>query len=243
MPRIKPAIIASHGKPGIAGSIIGVVTETVVALLVVVGVLTTVSVETDVLTTVVVSELVVVTGVVETLDDVELVTEVGVVAVVTTLELELEVELELVVVVTCCPTTGGIVGSRWNIPDRPLVPVLGGAPTAHPSVGLVVKTEYKPNPLATGVGKFRSVQPPPFHHAVTSLPEHVGFVAVRATLQPTAHPSPLPEGVPYVSTCTDVHAAAAGALAALPTTQLIPSVVDMIVFADPTIQPSLEFAK
>jgi hypothetical protein len=194
MPRIKPAMIASHGKPGIAGNIIGVVTEIVVALLVVVGVLTTVIVETDVLTTVVVSELVAVTGVVEALDDVELVTEVGVVTVVTMLELELEVEL--VVVVTCCPTTGGIVGSRWNIPDRPLVPVLGGAPTAHPSVGLVVKTEYRPNPLATGVGKFRAVQPPPFHHAVTSLPEHVGFVAVRATLQPTAHPSPLPEGVP-----------------------------------------------
>ena len=95
----------SHGKPGIAGSTIGVETEIDVELLVVVGVLTTVIVETetDVLTTV--GELVVVTGIVETLDDVELVTEAGVVVVAT----ELDVELEFVV---CWPTTGGIAGSR-----------------------------------------------------------------------------------------------------------------------------------
>ena len=102
-----PAMMDSHGKPGIAGSTIGVVTEIVVELLVVVGVLTTVIVETDVLTTVVVSELVVVTGIVEALNDVELVTEAGVVVVAT----ELDVELELVVV-TCWPTTGGTAGSR-----------------------------------------------------------------------------------------------------------------------------------
>jgi len=52
----------SHGKPGIAGNTIGVETEIVVELLVVVGVLTTVKVETEVLTTVVVSELVAVMG-------------------------------------------------------------------------------------------------------------------------------------------------------------------------------------
>jgi hypothetical protein len=93
----------SHGKPGIAGRTIGVETEIVVELLVVVGVLTTVIVETDVLTTVVVSELVAVTGIVEALNDVELVTEAG--AVVVAIELE-------VVLVTCCPTIGGLNGSR-----------------------------------------------------------------------------------------------------------------------------------
>ena len=100
-----------HGKPGIAGITIGVETEIVVELLVVVGVLTTVIVETetdvDVLTTVVGDELVVVTGVVEELNDVELVTEAGVVIVATELDVELELEL-----VTCWPTTGGTAGSR-----------------------------------------------------------------------------------------------------------------------------------
>jgi len=95
----------SHGKPGIAGSTIGVETEIVVELLVVVGVLTTVIVETDVLTTVVVSELVVVTGIVEELN--ELVAETGAVTVATELDVELELEL-----VTCWPTTGGTAGSR-----------------------------------------------------------------------------------------------------------------------------------
>ena len=126
---------------------------------------------------------------------------------------------------------------------------MGCAPTAHPSVGLVVKTEYKPNPGATDSGKFKFIHPPPFHHAVTSFPEHVGAYGalggvVRATLQPTAHPSPLPAVVPYVSTWTDVHVAVEGALAALPNTQLAPpSIVVMMVFSDPTIQPSFEFAK
>jgi hypothetical protein len=122
-------MIASHGKPGIAGSIIGVVTEIVVELLVVVGVLTSVIVETDVLTTVVVSELVVVTGVVEALNDVELVSEVGVVTVVTTLELELELE---VVLVTCCPTLGGIAGSRWLPNDEKSLEI-----NSKPAVGSV----------------------------------------------------------------------------------------------------------
>jgi len=104
----------SQGKPGIAGSTIGVETETVVELLVIVGVLTTVIVETEVLTTVVAGELVVTRDVEEALDDVELVIE-DMVVVTIELELELEVELELeleVVLVACWPTTGGIVGSR-----------------------------------------------------------------------------------------------------------------------------------
>jgi hypothetical protein len=46
---------------------------------------------------------------------------------------------------------------------------MGCAPTAHPSVGLVVKTEYKPNPEATPVGRFIAVHVPPFHHAVNSF--------------------------------------------------------------------------
>jgi hypothetical protein len=61
-PSIKPAIIDSHGNPGIAGSTIGVETELVDELTVVVGVLATVKVDTDVLTTVVVNGLAVVTA-------------------------------------------------------------------------------------------------------------------------------------------------------------------------------------
>lgn len=58
-PRIRPAIMDSHGKPGIAGRTIGVETELVAELSVVVGVLTTVTVDIDVLTMVLISELVV----------------------------------------------------------------------------------------------------------------------------------------------------------------------------------------
>ena len=98
-PIISPAIIDSHGKPGMAGRTIGVETAIVVEL--VVGVFTTVIVETDVLTTVVVMELVVVTDVVSGVDEVELATDDVLVA-------ELDVEF----VVACCPTTGGVIGSR-----------------------------------------------------------------------------------------------------------------------------------
>jgi len=200
-----PAIMDSQGKPGIAGSTIGVETDSVVELLVVVGVLIIVIVDTEVLTMVVAAELD--SDAEEALDAVELVIDADTVVVAIELELELEIELEVeleVVLVACCPTTGGIVGSRWKIPVRLFGQVgvqIGCAPTAHPSVGLVVKTEYKPNPEATGVGKFIAVHPPPFHHAVTSFPAHVGLaVRTRATLQPTAQPSPLPAGVPNVST-------------------------------------------
>ena len=52
-PVIKPAIMDSQGKPGIAGIIIGVETELVEELKVVVGVLETVTVDTSVLTIVI----------------------------------------------------------------------------------------------------------------------------------------------------------------------------------------------
>jgi hypothetical protein len=120
-----PAIMDSHGKPGIAGSTIGVETEIVVELLVVVGVLTSVIVDTDILTTVVVIGVVVTSDVVDALDDVLLdssddvvVTEELEVALdvvpeepEVAVELELELELELVLV-ACWPTTGGFCGSR-----------------------------------------------------------------------------------------------------------------------------------
>ena len=116
-PIMMPTIMDSHGKPGIAGSTIGV--EIVVELLVIVGVLTTVIVDTEVLTTVVAGELVVISDVEEALDDAALVIDEDsvIVAIEPELELALEVELELelaleVVLVACCPTTGGTVGSR-----------------------------------------------------------------------------------------------------------------------------------
>jgi hypothetical protein len=67
-PRIRPEIMDSHGKPGIAGSTIGVVTELVDELIVVVGVLETVTVDTDVLTIAVVGELIVEAATVVTLE-------------------------------------------------------------------------------------------------------------------------------------------------------------------------------
>jgi len=163
MPSIRPAMIDSHGKPGIAGNTIGVETEIVVELLVVVGVLMTVIVDTAELTMVVVSAPVVDAGIVEAdvavsteeadvvdaSDEAEAVVVVAadeaddVVATeeadaVVAVELELEAELALeVVVATCWPATGGFWGSRWNIPESGFVPVDGPAPTAHPSCGLV----------------------------------------------------------------------------------------------------------
>jgi len=62
----------SHGKPGMAGNTIGVDVELVDVLVVVVGVLTTVTVDNDVLTTVVVNELIVVIGIVELFAEVAL---------------------------------------------------------------------------------------------------------------------------------------------------------------------------
>jgi hypothetical protein len=131
IPTMTPTIIDSHGKPGIAGSTIGVETEIVVELLVVVGMLVTVTVDSA--ADVEVVELVMASEVVDSLDDDELALDEEVVAAV-------ELELEFVVV-ACCPTTGGIAGSRWKMPVRVCTPVLGCAPTAQPSVGFVVKTE------------------------------------------------------------------------------------------------------
>jgi len=58
-PKIRPAIMDSHGKPGIGGITRGVEAELVSVLNVVVGVLETVMVDTAVLTTSVVGELIV----------------------------------------------------------------------------------------------------------------------------------------------------------------------------------------
>jgi len=104
-----PTIIDSHGNPGIAGITIGVDTEIVVELLVVVGMLVTVTVDSAGVVDVV--ELIMATEVVDALDDVELALYEVVVAVVG-LELELELELVEFVEVACCPTTGGFWGSR-----------------------------------------------------------------------------------------------------------------------------------
>jgi hypothetical protein len=158
-PSIRPAIIDSHGKPGIAGSTIGVDTELVEELVVAVVVLATVKVDTAVLTTVVVTELIVVEGIVVALDDVTLELVIDVDALVVTgdeLEVVSATEVE---VVPPLVTVGGTTGSRWKIPVRAVVtvvavahdvPVLGCWPTAQPSVGLVVKTEYNAKPHETG---------------------------------------------------------------------------------------------
>jgi hypothetical protein len=205
-PRIRPAIIDSHGKPGIAGSTIGVVTVLVAELTVVEGVLSTVTVDTETLAIVDSSELVVSTAWVVVLDDVTLELDEDTIVADAELDAEVSVVSDEFDVVPPPLNVGGVIGSRWKIPVRGFMEpvVLGCAPTAHPSVELVVNTENNPNPLATGVGMFILVHPAPFHHAVTSFPEHVRGVvavaAVRSTLQPTAHPSALPAVVPYVST-------------------------------------------
>jgi len=256
MPSIIPTMIDSHGNPGIAGRTIGVETEVVVTVLVC-GVLTTVIVDTSVLTTVALGELVV-TGIVEVSVDVEFVAEPDPEPDPFPVATELDVELEVTVgdereVATCCPTTGGTVGSRWKIPVSAVgtavavaqvVPALGCAPTAHPSVGLFVKTENRPNPQETGVGMFIPVHPAPSHQAVTSfaVAGHVigavALTALKGMLHPTAHPSPLPAVVPKVSTCTEVHADIGGALAAAPKAQVPPLLlVVMIVLWSPTIHP------
>jgi hypothetical protein len=80
-------MIDSHGKPGIAGSTIGVETELVSELTVVVGVLSTVNVDTEVLSIVLATELVVSTVVTDSLDEV-------------TLELELAIDEDSTVVPT-----------------------------------------------------------------------------------------------------------------------------------------------
>jgi hypothetical protein len=90
MPSMMPVIMDSHGKPGTAGSTIGVETEIVVKLPVVVGVLTTVSVDTEMLADVTVDELVVAGACVEAEDEVLCCEAVDV-------ELSIDVELSMLV--------------------------------------------------------------------------------------------------------------------------------------------------
>ena len=134
MARMKPTMMDSHGNPGIAGRTKGV--EVVLELLVVEAVLTTVIVETEVLT-IVIGELVVATDSVG--EDVEVVTsetddveprELCTVVLCTVL-----LCVVLCVVVACWPTTGGLTGSRWKIPDNGVVVPVTPAPTAKPSRG------------------------------------------------------------------------------------------------------------
>jgi len=56
------------------------------------------------------------------------------------------------------------------MPAKSFIPVLGCAPTAQPSVGFVVKTEYSPRPDVTASGIGRLVHVAPFHHAVNAFP-------------------------------------------------------------------------
>jgi hypothetical protein len=160
MPNIKPAKIDSHGNPGIAGKVSGVEIVAILDVLVV-GVLTTVNVETEVLITVLIDELVDVTDSVD--EDIEVLS-------CDTVEV-VWVEFSVVVACCCCcPTVGGTTGSRWKMPVRVCTPVLGWAPTAQPSVGFVVNTEYKPKPGPTESGIGMLVHVPPFHHAVNAFP-------------------------------------------------------------------------
>jgi len=106
-------------------------------------------------------------------------------------------------------------------------PMLGCAPTAQPSDGLVVNTEYRPSPGATASGIGKLVQVAPFHQAVRAFP--VLLPNVPVPLYPTAHPSPLPGLVLKVSTWTDLHTAVGGARAALPMDQTPPLFVVVIM--------------
>jgi len=152
-----PAIMDSQGKPGIAGNTIGVETELVTEVLVVVGVLATVIVDIEVLTIVVMDELVVddvmdelvVDDVMDELvvDDVIAVTGVGDVELIELLTVETTVTVLVVGVdVVTCATTGGFRGSKWNIPARDTGTLVIPAPTAQPSCGFVRETERSPRP-------------------------------------------------------------------------------------------------
>ena len=148
MPSMMPAIMDSQGKPGIAGNTIGVETELVTEVLVVVGVLATVIVDIEVLTIVVMDELVV-DDVMDELvvDDVIAVTGVGDVELIELLTVETTVTVLVVGVdVVTCATTGGFRGSKWNIPARDTGTLVIPAPTAQPSCGFVRETERSPRP-------------------------------------------------------------------------------------------------
>jgi hypothetical protein len=136
MPTITPAIIDSHGNPGIAGSTRGVVAEDdVVTVCVTTAVVLTMEVEIDVLISVVVAVLAVVT--VLPCDEEE---ELALLEVV--LLVIVNVELPAVTVVVTSdpplPLVGGFSGSKWNTPASGIGGVVienpeGPAPTAQPS--------------------------------------------------------------------------------------------------------------
>jgi len=124
------------------------------------------------------------------------------------------------------------------MPERVFTPVLGWAPTAQPSVGFVVKTEYKPKPGATGSGIAMLVHVAPLNQAVSAFPVLLS--------KPTVHPLPPPAVLLQVSTWTDLQIVVEGEtmLAAPPTVQIPPLlIVEMIVLPDPTIHPWFESEK
>jgi hypothetical protein len=135
-PRIIPAAIDSHGKPGTAGT-----TSGVVALDDEDAVTVTILTEPEVLVELLVSSLVVELDVwvVELVTWAELVDVEPVV--VELVEEEVLLELVLLVVVTTIGTVvvaiwaGGFSGSRWNSPETSDPPT--GVPTANPSSGPV----------------------------------------------------------------------------------------------------------
>jgi hypothetical protein len=130
MPRIMPAMMDSHGKPGIGGNAKGVETEleadVVAACVVVVGVLTAVLVTTDVLT--MVEELVALVAAVA------LVALVAVVEVTGTVEVLAAVLLEVLaaVVLDVASAVTPPGGSRWNI--MPSDPAEGSMVLGLPAV-------------------------------------------------------------------------------------------------------------
>ena len=157
MPNMSPAMIDSHGKPGMAGRTIGVV-NAVVAEVIVGVVLATVTVDTDMLGTVVVKELAIVLDI-ATVDaavvGVTLTLVVDTSGVVAWVELVSAVPDAVVVTVACCPATGGLSGSKWNMPAKGGVVVPEGpAPTDHPSCVFpdCPHTELRARPGANGKG-------------------------------------------------------------------------------------------
>jgi len=122
MPRLIPATIDSHGKPGIPGiSIVLLLNAVEVSVLVLVRV----EVERELLVLVVDSVM--------TLVDVEVVVVVALVEVVVNVD---DPEVDTIVVVPApdpLPLIGGFNGSRWKTPSSGVVTYFGPAPTAQPS--------------------------------------------------------------------------------------------------------------
>jgi len=176
-PSIAPAMIDSHGKPGIAGSVIGVVTAIELVVPLVVGVLVTVITEREVLMTVVVIELV--TDWVDVLEKYVLVSASG--------DVELSVvtlggaEVDDTEVASVAVTPPG--GSRWNIIPREATPPIV-APTANPFVPDLRKMLFKRPMLLAGIGMYTSVT---VFQAVPSQCRKTGNLLTISW--PTAQPS------------------------------------------------------